>query len=187
MGILLALALPGAAAAIWARRVSVDGRTPFADLGLGLAVALGAASVIWAALLFGGLPSRRAILIADGAVWLAAVAALWRWSPTCQDPAPTPPTAGWWPGALVLIPIVAICTLSFVAASAVAPHGNWDACPERRLGVRVWKPLHRGRWHNRLPARVKLIVNRLVNFGIRVLFRTPLNDTTNAFKAYGEP
>jgi len=30
-------------------------------------------------------------------------------------------------------------------------------------------------------------VNRLVNFGIRVLFRTPLNDTTNAFKAYGEP
>ena len=61
MEILLALALPGAAAAIWARRVSVDGRTPFADLGVGLAVALGAASVIWSALLFGGLPSRLAI------------------------------------------------------------------------------------------------------------------------------
>ena len=32
--------------------------------------------------------------------------------------------------------------------------------------------------------RVKLLLNRLANFGIRVLFRIPLNDTTNAFKAY---
>jgi dolichol-phosphate mannosyltransferase len=32
--------------------------------------------------------------------------------------------------------------------------------------------------------QVKLAVNRLVNFGIRHLFRIPLNDTTNAFKAY---
>jgi dolichol-phosphate mannosyltransferase len=30
----------------------------------------------------------------------------------------------------------------------------------------------------------KLIMNRLVNFGIRVLFRHGYNDTTNAFKAY---
>ena len=136
MEILLALALPGAAAAIWARRVSVDGRTPFADLGVGLAVALGAASVIWCALLFGGLPSRLAILIADGAVWLAAVAGLWRWSPTRQEPAPTPLSAGWWPGAVVLIPIVAIAALSFVAASAVAPHGNWDAWSQWNLRAR---------------------------------------------------
>ena len=32
--------------------------------------------------------------------------------------------------------------------------------------------------------RVKLAVNRLVNLALRVLFRFPLNDTTNAFKAY---
>ena len=32
--------------------------------------------------------------------------------------------------------------------------------------------------------RVKLLLNRLVNFGIRILFRVPLNDTTNAFKGY---
>lgn len=31
---------------------------------------------------------------------------------------------------------------------------------------------------------LKLVINRLVNFGIRILFRIPLNDTTNAFKAY---
>ncbi len=32
--------------------------------------------------------------------------------------------------------------------------------------------------------RVKLFVNRLANFFIKVMFAIPLNDTTNAFKAY---
>lgn len=32
--------------------------------------------------------------------------------------------------------------------------------------------------------RVKLLVNRLANFFVRVGFNIPLNDTTNAFKAY---
>src|SRR5437868_4393788 len=32
--------------------------------------------------------------------------------------------------------------------------------------------------------RVKLIVNRLANFFLRILFNIKLNDTTNAFKAY---
>jgi dolichol-phosphate mannosyltransferase len=32
--------------------------------------------------------------------------------------------------------------------------------------------------------RMKLFLNRIVNFGIRVLFRHSYNDTTNAFKAY---
>jgi dolichol-phosphate mannosyltransferase len=32
--------------------------------------------------------------------------------------------------------------------------------------------------------RLKLLLNRLVNAWIRMLFRVPLNDTTNAFKAY---
>lgn len=32
--------------------------------------------------------------------------------------------------------------------------------------------------------RIKLLVNRVVNFGIKHLFHIPLNDTTNAFKAY---
>ena len=32
--------------------------------------------------------------------------------------------------------------------------------------------------------RVKLIINRLANLFVKVLFHIPLNDTTNAFKAY---
>jgi dolichol-phosphate mannosyltransferase len=32
--------------------------------------------------------------------------------------------------------------------------------------------------------KLKLVMNRIVNFGIRILFRHRYNDTTNAFKAY---
>jgi dolichol-phosphate mannosyltransferase len=32
--------------------------------------------------------------------------------------------------------------------------------------------------------RFKLVLNRVVNWGIRILFRLDYNDTTNAFKAY---
>jgi dolichol-phosphate mannosyltransferase len=32
--------------------------------------------------------------------------------------------------------------------------------------------------------RSKLVLNRVVNWGIRILFRSEYNDTTNAFKAY---
>lgn len=32
--------------------------------------------------------------------------------------------------------------------------------------------------------KVKLVLNRLANWGVRVLFRSGYNDTTNAFKAY---
>lgn len=32
--------------------------------------------------------------------------------------------------------------------------------------------------------KVKLVLNRIVNWGIRILFRSGYNDTTNAFKAY---
>jgi dolichol-phosphate mannosyltransferase len=32
--------------------------------------------------------------------------------------------------------------------------------------------------------RIKLTINRLVNAGLRIAFHIPLNDTTNAFKAY---
>ena len=32
--------------------------------------------------------------------------------------------------------------------------------------------------------KIKLLINRLANFFVRILFAIPLNDTTNAFKAY---
>ena len=70
-----------------------------------------------------------------------------------------------------------------------------DESDDCRDVVRYWQVLNEG-WEcvfgSRFIAgggtidypRVKLVLNRLANLGIRMLFRTPLNDTTNAFKAY---
>lgn len=70
-----------------------------------------------------------------------------------------------------------------------------DESDDCRDVIRYWQTLNQG-WEcvfgSRFIAgggtidypRLKLLLNRLVNFGIRVLFRTSLNDTTNAFKAY---
>jgi dolichol-phosphate mannosyltransferase len=70
-----------------------------------------------------------------------------------------------------------------------------DESDDCRDVVRYWQVLNDG-WEcvfgSRFVAgggtidypRVKLLLNRLVNFGVRVLFRTSLNDTTNAFKGY---
>ena len=41
-----------------------------------------------------------------------------------------------------------------------------------------------GGGHTHDYPRVKLVLNRIVNWGIRVMFRSGYNDTTNAFKAY---
>ena len=70
-----------------------------------------------------------------------------------------------------------------------------DESDDCRDVVRYWRTLNEG-WEcvfgSRFMAgggvidypRVKLVLNRIVNFGIRLLFRVSLNDTTNAFKAY---
>jgi dolichol-phosphate mannosyltransferase len=70
-----------------------------------------------------------------------------------------------------------------------------DESDDCRDAYRYWSTLNEG-WDCVFGSRFvrgggvidypwfKLCVNRLVNFGIRVLFGISLNDTTNAFKAY---
>lgn len=70
-----------------------------------------------------------------------------------------------------------------------------DESDDSRDVVRYWELLNQG-WECVFGSRFikgggvidypthKLYVNRLANFFIRTLFRIPLNDTTNAFKAY---
>jgi dolichol-phosphate mannosyltransferase len=70
-----------------------------------------------------------------------------------------------------------------------------DESDDCRDVVRYWNLLNEG-WDCVFGSRfvkgggvidyplLKLRVNRLANFFIRMLFRIPLNDTTNAFKAY---
>jgi dolichol-phosphate mannosyltransferase len=70
-----------------------------------------------------------------------------------------------------------------------------DESDDNRDVVRYWETLNEGYdcvFGSRFMKgggvidypRVKLILNRLANFFIRVLFKIKLNDTTNAFKAY---
>jgi len=70
-----------------------------------------------------------------------------------------------------------------------------DESDDCRDVARYWKMLNEG-WDCVFGSRfikgggtidyppVKYVVNRLANYFIRVLFHVPLNDTTNAFKAY---
>ena len=70
-----------------------------------------------------------------------------------------------------------------------------DESDDCRDVVRYWERLNEG-WDCVFGSRfakgggvidyppAKLVLNRMVNFGIRVLFRHGFNDTTNAFKAY---
>ncbi|HVS50773.1 MAG TPA: glycosyltransferase family 2 protein [Opitutaceae bacterium] len=70
-----------------------------------------------------------------------------------------------------------------------------DASDSPHDAVKYWRMLEAGNdcaFGSRFVAggevidypRVKLLVNRLANFLVRVGFNIPLNDTTNAFKAY---
>jgi dolichol-phosphate mannosyltransferase len=70
-----------------------------------------------------------------------------------------------------------------------------DESDDCRDVVRYWKTLNQG-WECAFGSRFlpgggtidypwfKLVLNRIVNFAIRILFRIPFNDITNAFKAY---
>jgi dolichol-phosphate mannosyltransferase len=70
-----------------------------------------------------------------------------------------------------------------------------DESDDCRDTVRYWQTLSQG-WECVFGSRFlagggtidypwfKLVLNRIVNLSIRILFRIPFNDTTNAFKAY---
>ena len=70
-----------------------------------------------------------------------------------------------------------------------------DESDDARDAVKYWQTLNEG-WDCVFGSRfmkgggvidyprVKLLMNRMANFFIRTLFRLPLNDVTNAFKAY---
>jgi dolichol-phosphate mannosyltransferase len=87
-----------------------------------------------------------------------------------------------------------ICGFGHMTGDAVAVVMA-DESDDCRDVVRYWKLLNEG-WDAVFGSRfikgggvidypaLKLRINRLANFFIRVLFRVSLNDTTNAFKAY---
>jgi dolichol-phosphate mannosyltransferase len=87
-----------------------------------------------------------------------------------------------------------ICGLDHMSGDAVVIMMA-DESDDSRDVVRYWEGLNRG-WDCVFGSRfmkgggvidyprVKLFLNRLANFFVKVLFKIKLNDTTNAFKAY---
>ena len=87
-----------------------------------------------------------------------------------------------------------ICGLDAASGDAVVIMMA-DESDDCRDTVRYWETLNQG-WECVFGSRFlpgggtidypwfKLVMNRIVNLFIRILFRIPLNDTTNAFKAY---
>jgi hypothetical protein len=138
----LGLALPAAAAAALSWRLAVTFRTRLALCAALLGVFAGAASVPWSALFFSGIRSRGVLLGLDAAVWLAVIAGAALARSRGDRSAATVTSAT---GRVVTIAAVAAALVlmagaawSFAAASAVAPHGEWDAWAQWNLRARFF-------------------------------------------------
>jgi hypothetical protein len=143
----VAIVLPVIAGIILAARLSAPPRLE--ELAVACAGAIGAASVIWSALLFLRIPSSSVLSALDLGIWLAIVVGVWT--------IPTRTRAGvelirsrerGWIPILLLISVAIVAVVSFTAAAAVAPHGEWDAWAQWNLRARF---LFRGfpdEWRN---------------------------------------
>lgn len=136
------MALPSAAALVVVWRAADGWRQRAAVLPAALGVAIGAASVPWSTFLFGGIRSRPAFIALDSLAWVVVVAcALFalRQRPATHADAPT---RDGWPARLAAIALVgvtaAIAIASFASASAVFPHGEWDAWAQWNLRARFF-------------------------------------------------
>ena len=141
-GVAAALALPSLAALLVVWRAASGWRERGAMLPAAIGVAAGAASIPWSAFFFGGVRSRPALIALDVLVWVAVAAGaatLLRRGTSRQMPVPAP-TA--WPVTVAAIALVmvtgAVAIASFASASAVFPHGEWDAWAQWNLRARFF-------------------------------------------------
>lgn len=149
----LGLALPAAAAAAWSWRLGAVLRERLALFAALLGIFAGAASVPWSALFFSGIRPRALVLGVDAAVWLIVIAAAAlarsrgaRPAATATDSAGRVVTAAAVAAAVVF---AASAAWSFAAATAVAPHGEWDAWAQWNLRARFFfRGFADGSWTN---------------------------------------
>jgi hypothetical protein len=145
----IAVALPALAAFTCARRLAPAGQIRIEDLAAILAIAFGGASATWSALLFLHVTSRGVLLAADALLWILLIAALWllpRRATSAEEPAARRNRN--WIGVAVLVPVAAIAVISFASASAVAPHGEWDAWAQWNLRARFMFRGFPAEWRN---------------------------------------
>jgi hypothetical protein len=149
----LALLIPAGVAVAVAWRATAGVRDRLAAVPAAIGIALGLASVIWSALLFGGIHSRGLLIALDLIAWILILAAGLTFARARRDRVEPPAAAGTVrlaTGAAVSLVILTAVTavLSFVSASAVYPHGEWDAWAQWNLRARFFfRGLEDGAWH----------------------------------------
>lgn len=153
MAWVLALLIPAAAALAVAWRTMTGTRDRVAAATAAVGIALGLASVAWSALFFGGVHSRGLLIALDLAAWALILAAALAFTRTRRDrrsvPAAGDSSRLTTVAAIMLVTVTGIsAALSFVSASAVFPHGEWDAWAQWNLRARFFvRGLEDGAWH----------------------------------------
>ena len=125
------LLVPAAVALVVVWRVTGVTSERLAAAPAAAGIALGLASVVWAALFFGGIRSRALITLIDLAAWAAILAAGLVMTRRTRGL----PSEGRGAGdriataaaVLLLVTVAAVAIASFASSSAVFPHGEWDA------------------------------------------------------------
>ena len=167
-------------------------RDRLAAAPLAIGVALGLASVIWSALFFGGVHSRGLLIALDVLAWAVLLVIGLFCARGVRASATTPPVDT---GAnrlltalavLLLIATAAVAVSSFVAASAVYPHGEWDAWAQWNLRARFFfRGMADGSWreafapilawsHADYPPLVPISIARLWTYAGRETVLAPI-------------
>ncbi len=153
MAWILALLIPAAVAVAVVWRAPAAARDRLSAVPAAIGIALGLASVIWSALLFGGIHSSGLLIALDVMSWVLILAAGLTFARARRNRVEPPATAGTSrvttaAAVILLILTGAAAVLSFVSASAVFPHGEWDAWAQWNLRARFFfRGLADGGWH----------------------------------------
>ena len=128
---LIDLALPVVAALMLARRLDGPSRW-LVTLPIAGGLCLGLSSVVFWLLMLLPLQSRAVLIGADAVVWIVMMAALWQIprvprGDTAAVAAPTPSRLRTWCAAVTCLLVAGAGVARFVAMTATAPHGGWDA------------------------------------------------------------
>ena len=115
-------------------------------------IALGLASTIAFALLFGGVRTRGVFITLDAAAWIAIAATalvVRRRAAAGQDPGTQDGRWSTAAAAVLVIGTALVAAVAFVAASSVFPHGEWDAWAQWNLRARFFfRGFSDGTWRN---------------------------------------
>jgi hypothetical protein len=191
MAWIAALLVPACVALVLVWRTAPATRDRLWAAPAAIGIALGLASVFWSGLFFSGIQSRGVLIALDLLAWsvvLVAIVALTRVPPNSFAPPASGLAGRLATAAAVALLLVTASTavVSFVSASVVFPHGEWDAWAQWNLRARFFfRGLADGSWrhafdpvlawsHPDYPPLVPLSVARLWTYARHETLLAPI-------------